>query len=118
MSEILRTQVEALFTPVDLVLGSHMHGYERTLPILNGTAVTSNATAAPVYIVNGAGGNREGNEDPKGDAPWSAPGAHSGSFGYGLMTIVSGAGAGESMLEYQFVESATGTVLDVVTLRK
>ena len=118
MAEILRTQVEAVFAPVDMVLGAHMHGYERTLPILNGTAVTSNATAAPVYIVNGAGGNREGNDDPKGDAPWSAPGAHSGSFGYGLMTIVSAPGAGKSTLEYQFVESATGKVLDSVTLSK
>ena len=121
MAEVLRKQVEPTFAGVDLVLGSHMHGYERTAAIRNGTAVPSNGTAstgAPVYIVNGAGGNREGNDNPKGDAPWSAPGAHSGSFGYGLLTIVAAAAPGASSLQYQFVESATGAVLDSMTLTK
>ncbi len=117
MADILRAQVEKTLAGVDLVLGSHMHGYERTLPVYNGTVVTGNATITPIYIVNGAGGNREGNDDPRGDAPWSAPGAHSGSFGYGIMTLVAG-GKGASSLEYKFVESATGKVLDSVTLSK
>ena len=121
MSETLRAQVEATFAGVDLVLGSHMHGYERTRPIKAGAALPGNGTnavGAPVYIVNGAGGNREGNEDPKGDAPWSAPGAHSGAFGYGLLTIAASAAPGASSLQYQFVESATGRVLDALTLTK
>lgn len=115
MAATLRGQVEATLQGVDLVLGAHMHGYERTLPVKDGIVV-ANGTA-PVYIVNGAGGNREGNDDPKGDAPWSAPGAHSGVFGYGLMTFVSGP-PGASTMEYQFIESATGNTLDSVTLTK
>ena len=121
MSETLRTQVEATFAGVDLVLGSHMHGYERTRPIKAGAPLPGNGTnavGAPVYIVNGAGGNREGNEDPKGDAPWSVPGAHSGAFGYGLITLAAGGAPGASSLQYKFVESATGAVLDELTLTK
>jgi hypothetical protein len=115
MAENLRVQVEATMQGVDVVLGAHMHGYERTLPVKNSTVV-ANGTA-PVYIVNGAGGNREGNENPGGDAPWSAPGAHSGAFGYGLMTFVAGP-PGASTLVYKFIESATGNTLDSVTLTK
>jgi len=121
MAKILQAQVQDVFAGVDVVLGSHMHGYERTQAIRNGTAVPSNGTAstgAPVYIVNGAGGNREGNDNPKGDAPWSFPGAHFGQIGYGLMTLVAGQAAGASSLVYQFIDSTNGTVLDTLTITK
>ena len=110
MAVVLQKQVEDTLKNggVQLGLFSHMHGYERTQPVYKG-AVTPGAT---VHIVNGAGGNREGNDNPKGDAPWSAPGAHSGEFGYGLMTIT------QSSLQYQFILSANGTVFDSVTLTK
>jgi hypothetical protein len=87
MAAVLRKQVEDTFKAggVHLCLTSHMHGFERSLPVFNGV-VTPGAT---VHIVNGAGGNREGNDNPRGNAPWSAPGAHSGAFGFGLMTIAA-----------------------------
>ena len=110
MADVLRGQVEDLLRNggVQLELSSHMHGYERSLPVYKG-AVTPGAT---VHIVNGAGGNREGNDNPRGDAPWSAPGAHSGAFGYGLLTIAP------KSLRYDFVLSSNNTVFDTVTLTR
>ena len=118
---IMRLQAEKQLRDarVDLVLGAHMHGFERTAAVYGG-AVVQNATAngtyvaplAPVYIVNGAGGNREGNDNPPGNAPWSAPGAHFGTVGFGLMQVTP------SRLAYQFVDSATGAVLDSMEILK
>lgn len=109
MAKVLQGQVEGVLLAgkVDLFLASHMHGYERSQPVAKGRVTPG----APVHIVNGAGGNREGNDNPKGDAPWSAPGAHTGAFGYGLMTITP------ASLQYQFV-LPNGTVFDSVTLTK
>ena len=98
---------------------SHMHGYERTEAVLgskvvalaaNGTTYT--APGAPVYIVNGAGGNREGNDNPKGDAPWSAPGAHFGDIGFGLLSVTT------TQMTYTFVNSTSGDVLDTAVWLK
>ena len=113
---VMRGQAEATLARhgVDLVLGAHMHGFERTQAVFAGKVV-SNATngsstyvaaGAPVYVVNGAGGNREGNDDPNGDAPWSVVGAHFRTIGFGLLTVT------QSQMQYEFVESATGNVLD------
>ncbi len=79
--------------------------------------VQPNGTA-PIHLVNGAGGNREGNENPRGDAPWSAPGAHTGAFAYGIATFVASPSAGASTFDYVVYESATGAVLDQVRLTK
>ena len=112
---VMRGQAEQTFARhgVDLVLGAHMHGFERTQAVLGGKVVTPaangttySAAGAPVYIVNGAAGNREGNDNPNGDAPWSVPGAHYSTIGFGLITATS------SRLQYDFVEAATGSVLD------
>lgn len=111
MAEVLRGQVESVFLgKADAILASHMHGYERTQPVFNST-VQGNGTA-PIHLVNGAAGNREGNENPKGDAPWSAPGAHTGAFSYALMTFSS------AEFTYTVYESSTNAILDSVTLAK
>ena len=55
-----------------------------------------------MYVVNGAGGNREGNQDPD-PASWVA--FHSAEIGFGYMTI-----SGASSLLYEFV-AANGTTL-------
>merc|ERR1719253_1422086 len=49
---------------VDLVLQGHVHDYERTLPIKNDQPTSNDYTnpTAPVYVVNGAAGNRERND--------------------------------------------------------
>ena len=110
MAAVLQKQVEGTLNSggVQLGLFSHMHGYERTQPVFKGQ-VTPGAT---VHIVNGAGGNREGNDDPRGNAPWSAAGAHTGAFGYGIITVT------ETQLQYAFTFSANGTVFDTLLLSK
>ncbi|RYG52351.1 hypothetical protein EON67_01415 [archaeon] len=113
-ASILRFQCESTFVSshVDLVLGAHMHGYERAWPTIDGVPVSSNYTspAAPVYVVNGAAGNREGNKLPKG-AVWSA--FQSNAVGYGYLQF-----AGAHSMTYSFIESATGNVLDTFTITK
>ena len=54
----LRSKLEALFLEykVDLVYCGHVHAYERMSGIVNGVS----DPAGPQYILNGAGGNREG----------------------------------------------------------
>jgi hypothetical protein len=120
---LLRSQIEAAFdaAAVDLVLAAHMHGWERTWPVRAGVPAGANFSAptAPVYVVNGAAGNREGNEDPSGNAAWSVPGAHSGDIGYGVITVVAAPGVpGASSLRYDFVRAVDGTVLDTFTITK
>ena len=113
---VMRGQAEAVLARngVDLVLGAHMHGYERTQAVLAGKVVTaaSNgsstyvAAGAPVYIVNGAGGNREGNDNPSGAAPWSVPGAHSSAIGFGLLSVTY------SRMDYAFIVARDNSVFD------
>mmetsp|Transcript_40603 Transcript_40603/g.108651 ORF Transcript_40603/g.108651 Transcript_40603/m.108651 type:complete len:111 (+) Transcript_40603:173-505(+) len=74
---------------VDLVLGGHVHSYERTYPMKGGNSTqhhyNCDGGCAPTYIVQGASGNREGN-DGFGDTPeWSAN--HNSSVGFGLMAV-------------------------------
>eukprot|EP00047_Mylnosiga_fluctuans_P007489 m.253667 g.253667 ORF g.253667 m.253667 type:complete len:536 (+) comp18485_c0_seq1:382-1989(+) len=112
---LLRGLAEPIFVKngVDLVISCHMHGYERTWPVSYGHPAAQNYTnpAAPVYVVNGAAGNREGNQDPPGNQPWSA-GTHSGAVGYGRMHVDAG------LLCYQFVAAATRQVVDSFCIAK
>lgn len=107
---MLRSQGEALLAGVDLVINAHEHGYERSLPLKNGKVVSPNYNdaPAPVYVVNGAGGNREGNERP-GGAPWSV--YQTAEIGFAVITA-----AGRS-LTYAF-NAANGTTLDSFTMTK
>ena len=61
------------------------------------------------YVVNGAGGNREGNADPQAE-DWVA--FRSADRGFGRITIT-----GATELQYQFVQN-NGTVLDEFTITK
>jgi acid phosphatase type 7 len=78
---------------VDLVLMGHVHSYQRTYPVFNNTATAKDyvSPAAPVYILQGASGNREGNKGsypPEDEMPdWSAA-AHT-DVGYALMTVTA-----------------------------
>lgn len=112
----LRTQAEAFFddSQTDVVIAAHEHGYERTLPITgNSSAAVRHGYSnpgAPVYIVNGAAGNREGNELPTGDQPWSV--AQSNEIGYSVFNIYN-----QSVLDWTFF-AANGTAIDYWTLQK
>jgi 3',5'-cyclic AMP phosphodiesterase CpdA len=112
----LRSEVEEIFNEfsVDLVLTGHVHSYERLFPTYNGTAVSKSyvSPTAPVYILQGASGNREGN---KGSYPAELPdfsAAHATDVGYGLMTVSS------SKIDWKFYSSATEQELDCFTISK
>jgi 3',5'-cyclic AMP phosphodiesterase CpdA len=110
---------------VDLVLMGHVHSYQRSYPVYNLTATAKDYVnpAAPVYILQGASGNREGNKgsypsDPAELPDWSA--ATHTEVGYGLLTISA------DTLDWQFWkasvlsgEAVSGPVLlDQMTIKK
>jgi hypothetical protein len=104
----------------DLSLSAHMHGYERLFPCANGAPVSTNYSSpqAPVYIVNGAAGNREGNEDPSANAACSVPGGHTGEIGYAVLTVASSSAPGASYLKTAFYRSSDNALLDNFTITK
>ena len=120
---VLRSQIEQILIEhrVDLVLQAHEHGYERSWPTAHGTPAQHNYTspAAPVYIVNGAGGNREANELPPGDQPWAATvtpssglSPQTAKISYGLITVTG------AQLKYEQFDSMGNTLIDTFTLSK
>jgi len=110
MAQILRSQgEETLYNyHADLLIYGHVHDYERTYPMYQSQLVSTSYddAKAPVHIVNGAAGNREGNDNnfhqPSPD--WSA--ARSGDIGYGHM-IVTG-----NKIDWSFYK-ATNTSLEL-----
>eukprot|EP00180_Rhodochaete_pulchella_P002649 Plantae.Rhodophyta-Rhodochaete_pulchella.ctg40993.p1 GENE.Plantae.Rhodophyta-Rhodochaete_pulchella.ctg40993~~Plantae.Rhodophyta-Rhodochaete_pulchella.ctg40993.p1 ORF type:complete len:174 (+),score=13.66 Plantae.Rhodophyta-Rhodochaete_pulchella.ctg40993:44-523(+) len=99
---------------VDLAIQCHEHDMERSWPTYKGEPVAHNYSdpSAPVYVVNGAGGNREGNSCGSGcgTPSWSAWTTQ--DRGYGLVTV-----SGPKQLEYAFV-ATNGTVLDSLTITR
>ncbi len=94
----LRVTLEELFQKhlVDIVFQAHAHNYERSTPVFNNQVMP--ASTAPVYVVNGIGGCREGNTGHFGSpAPaWRAvgfarqPSAPSDAlFGYGILSVTA-----------------------------
>ena len=69
------SQVEDIFNEggIDLVIQAHVHDYERTLPIRKDQPSGPNYSrpTSPVYVANGAAGNREHNDHPKGGRSWN-----------------------------------------------
>jgi hypothetical protein len=97
---------------VDIVFAGHMHNYERTYPLYKGVAQPgyTNATA-PVYIINGAGGNREGFSGFTEQAPaWSA--IRLKEVGYGLMSATM------NSLTWKFYSSSDNSLQDSMFLSK
>lgn len=111
---LLRATAEDLLhaNHVDIHIQCHEHDMERSWPTYKGTPTAMNysSPSAPVYVVNGAGGNREGNSHFESTNPWSA--WSSGETGYGMLRVSS-----SSALSYDFVAS-NGTVLDSFTITK
>jgi len=73
---------------VDLVIGGHVHAYERTYPVAKEASTQRDYVnpSAPTYIVQGASGNRENNKGPYSNLPeWSA--FNDQSIGFGLLTV-------------------------------
>jgi hypothetical protein len=92
---VVRAGLEEMFykAGVDIILEAHEHSYERLWPVFNETVTANNYIdpKAPVHLVSGTAGCREGVDPmlgPKG--PWSAfrswyPSRH----GYGRLEVVN-----------------------------
>ena len=104
----LRKQVEDIFykNRVDFTFSGHVHSYQRT------TAVYQEKVepGAPVYFMQGAGGNREGKQGPY-PPPEQLPSWIANSqveFGVGLFTL----SADQKSISWQYIDAATGQALD------
>jgi hypothetical protein len=130
----LRSQAEALLAPtaagsvhVDLVHTGHTHDYERSFPVRDGVPTANNYSAptAPVYVVNGAAGNREANSHVPGGQPWEPPMNPAGgeqprfsAVSFGVVTLVRDPTGATSTLLWEQFDSANGTRLDHFQITK
>lgn len=111
---------------VDLVLAGHIHSYDRTHPVHNGTVVgpvpPANASVyvdprAPLYVCAGTSGALPENVFVEPPPVWSAA-RHNGVFGYGRLEAAAAAGgSGDSVLNYTQL-GLFGEALDFFQLRK
>ena len=119
----LRDKLELVYVEggVDIVVQGHVHDYQRSWPLLAGqpTALNYSNPIAPVYVVNGAAGNRENNDHVPGGLPWEPPAdpvagqmPSSSEISYGVMTVRTG-----SLVWEQFY-SANGTRFDYFEITK
>ena len=104
---------------VDLVLQGHIHSFDRTHAVRNGTVIQrgsgqGNATyvnpGAPIYVVQGTSGALPENVFFDPPPVWSAA-RNLGSFGYGRLHVNA------SALAYEYV-GLTGVVLDQFEIYK
>mmetsp|Transcript_2390 Transcript_2390/g.3475 ORF Transcript_2390/g.3475 Transcript_2390/m.3475 type:complete len:531 (+) Transcript_2390:41-1633(+) len=111
----LRSRIESILNDhsVDLVLTGHRHNYERTFPVVNGTLVSDSYhnPSAPVYLVVGNAGNREGIAHfPSSAAPWSA--SRITEHGFGVLDV------SPSSLSFQMIHSESKDVIDKFAITK
>jgi hypothetical protein len=115
---LLRKQAERAYTShqVGIVTCGHLHSYERTFPVTDNVTASRDyaMTSAPVYLINGAAGNREGNHGFNSNAAWSA--ARSSDVGFGLLTF-SGSDL-VMQVNSKFIQSRTHEVIDEFTMTK
>jgi 3',5'-cyclic AMP phosphodiesterase CpdA len=98
---------------VDLVIQAHVHDYERTYPVFQEKMLSMNYTNAPgpVYVVNGAAGNRELNDHPPGGQPWIPASLNrSNVTSFGVFKITPQA------LVWRQIVASDGSELDSFTL--
>ena len=122
----LRGQVEGLYRELGVaaVMVGHIHNYQRTFPVADAHVVGTSYdnASAPMYLVNGGPGNREGNPPFKpGSIPaWGAFRTIERSF----MTYDIVAADGEAAstkkvtLHAKLLRSTTGAVIDAFNLTK
>lgn len=98
---------------VDIVFSGHLHYYERTWPVFKN--ITDKRTVDPkfpIYIVNGAGGNREGTSGMLDDVPdWTA--FRFKDWGYGLLEATN-----NTHLKWEFYNSTNNVLVDEFTIVK
>ncbi len=110
----LRNQVEDIYynNQVDLVLSGHVHNYQRMYPTYQEKVMSESyeSPLAPVYILNGAAGNREGLSSIVEDHPYQA--AASDKHGYGVIKIQG------KVATYTQHASSSRDEIDTVTITK
>merc|ERR1712183_565997 len=114
----IRHVFEPLFQEfgVDVYLTGHLHNYERTWPVYNGTIEqqTYDKPKSTVHVVIGSAGDDEGLTDrwQKTTPAWSAvrEGEH---VGYAEMVF-----ANASTLPFNYRNAASGSIIDSFTLTK
>lgn len=114
-ADYLQGRLEDLFIKykVDIVFEAHQHDYERTYPMKKGKLVTTSyeSPPAPVYVLNGAAGNREGERGfPVIEPDWVAVNASVKS--YGRMNV------NHTTFEYSQLDAATNAVIDNFVISK
>eukprot|EP00045_Choanoeca_perplexa_P008334 m.77085 g.77085 ORF g.77085 m.77085 type:complete len:525 (-) comp14451_c0_seq1:82-1656(-) len=115
-AKVLQDGLEALFydNKVDLVLQAHIHNYQVTWPVYQQKTTQKNYVnpAAPVYVVNGAGGNKEHMDGTSADGnDWYRTGLR--VYGYGLITSNNA-----TTLTYQYFASEDDSLQDEFTLQR
>jgi hypothetical protein len=122
MAAVLRAQAEDVFKRgnVDLHFSGHMHSYQRIWPVYQSSVQTTNLTCpdAPMYVVNGAAGNREPTSRVRSQAPWVAYTYDTG-FGYQVLRFqqrVMGDGKAHMAVDSNFYSGFDDRVLDAFTL--
>jgi hypothetical protein len=98
---------------VNMVLSAHRHNYERLYPVYQGVPEkTYDKPRAPVHIINGCGGNREGFAHV---SPPFLPATvtYHENWGYGMITVYN-----DTVLEYEFHDAASGSLLDSFVLKR
>jgi len=99
---------------VDLVVQAHNHDYERSLPVYQGVPTSTNYDnpTAPVYVVSGAAGNKEGLRTDFDTTlpPYTV--TYLETYGLGFFQTV-----GATELHWQFV-SQKGEVLDHFEIKR
>jgi len=98
---------------VDLYLCGHEHSYERLFPVYHSKVMNGSLAQpyynprAPVHIITGSAGCKEGLErfGPHGLGPWSA--FRSSTYGYGRLTVYN-----STTLHWEQVLASTGQIID------
>lgn len=99
---------------VDLGVFGHVHNSQRFAPVYNGTVDAKGMVdpKAPMYIIAGGAGNIEGLSSVGANVS-SNRFAYATAFSYATLTFDSA-----TNLTVEFIDSASGTVLDTSTLYK
>eukprot|EP00943_MAST-04B_sp_MAST-4B-sp1_P004422 g4422.t1 len=114
---VLREAIEDVLykNKVDLVIQAHEHDYERTYPVYKTNVQSFNYTnsPAPVYVVNGAAGNREKNSKPPGGPSyWPTELNRTNLVSFGFLEIKP------NNISWTQILSSNGEVLDSFVIAK
>ena len=120
MASILQAEIEDVYiqNKVDMVVSGHEHYYLRSYPTAhwNATGTSYDSPSSPVYVLNGAAGNRESNPNPN---PLELPFAvGTQDRGYGIISVWSDATANNNVMQYSFFTAENNALFDQINITK